>query len=110
MYYPHRSTLYKALHGDLPDLSVLRVTEAYRDFGAAELSNFQTFDFIVPKGNFFFTSQYITYLGCTPTDNRQKQINIYTDLHKHLHRVGLGVIYLGLLLSAVMAAGTRLLP
>ncbi|KAK0136704.1 hypothetical protein N1851_027112 [Merluccius polli] len=35
-YYPHRSTLYKALHGDLPDLSVLRVTEAYRDFAAAE--------------------------------------------------------------------------
>ena len=67
-------------------------------------------DFIVPKGKFFFTSQYITYVGRTPTDNKQRQIKIYTDQHKHLHRVGLGVIYLGLLLSAVMAAGTRLLP
>ncbi|XP_046899139.1 uncharacterized protein LOC124482709 [Hypomesus transpacificus] len=31
-----RSTLYKGLSGDLPDLSVLRVTEAYKDFSMAE--------------------------------------------------------------------------
>lgn len=31
-----RSTLYKGLTGDLPDLSVLRVTEVYKDFPAAE--------------------------------------------------------------------------
>lgn len=35
-YAPHRSTLYKGLSGDLPDLSVLRVTEVYKDFSAAE--------------------------------------------------------------------------
>lgn len=28
----HRSTLYKAVCGDLPDLSVLRVSEVYGDF------------------------------------------------------------------------------
>ncbi|XP_041940533.1 uncharacterized protein LOC121704035 [Alosa sapidissima] len=32
-----RSTLYKGLTGDLPDLSVLRVTEVYNDFPAAEV-------------------------------------------------------------------------
>ncbi|XP_046873725.1 uncharacterized protein LOC124466095 [Hypomesus transpacificus] len=31
-----RSTLYKGLSGDLPDLSVLRVTEGYKDFPTAE--------------------------------------------------------------------------
>ncbi|CAM4611183.1 unnamed protein product [Leuciscus chuanchicus] len=31
-----RSTLYKGLRGDLPDLSVLRVTETYADFSRAE--------------------------------------------------------------------------
>ncbi|XP_063763466.1 uncharacterized protein LOC134880454 [Eleginops maclovinus] len=31
-----RSTLYKALSGDLPDLSVLQVSEVFKDFSAAE--------------------------------------------------------------------------
>ncbi|XP_037552279.1 uncharacterized protein LOC119428679 [Nematolebias whitei] len=31
-----RSTLYKGLSGDLPDLSVLRVSEVYEDFAAAD--------------------------------------------------------------------------
>ncbi|XP_041847552.1 uncharacterized protein LOC121643962 isoform X2 [Melanotaenia boesemani] len=31
-----RSTLYKGLSGDLPDLSVLQVTEVYKNFSAAE--------------------------------------------------------------------------
>ncbi|XP_056147732.1 serine/threonine-protein kinase VRK2 isoform X2 [Lampris incognitus] len=31
-----RSTLYKGLHGDLPDLSVLQVTDVYKDFPVAE--------------------------------------------------------------------------
>ncbi|XP_037535870.1 uncharacterized protein LOC119412904 isoform X1 [Nematolebias whitei] len=31
-----RSTLYKGLSGDLPDLSVLRVSEMYEDFAAAD--------------------------------------------------------------------------
>ncbi|KAF4115388.1 hypothetical protein G5714_002877 [Onychostoma macrolepis] len=31
-----RSTLYKGLSGDMPDLSVLQVTEVYKDFPTAE--------------------------------------------------------------------------
>ncbi|XP_056431624.1 uncharacterized protein LOC130393647 isoform X2 [Gadus chalcogrammus] len=31
-----RSKLYKGLHGELPDLSVLRVSEVYKDFAAAD--------------------------------------------------------------------------
>ncbi|CAM4607876.1 unnamed protein product [Leuciscus chuanchicus] len=31
-----RSTLYKGLTGDLPDLSVLQVTEVYKDFSKAD--------------------------------------------------------------------------
>ncbi|XP_038131787.1 uncharacterized protein LOC119777080 [Cyprinodon tularosa] len=32
-----RSTLYKGVHGDLPDLSVLRLSEPYKDFSPTDL-------------------------------------------------------------------------
>lgn len=37
MFFSSRSTLYKGVHGDLPDLSVLRLSEAYKDFSPTDL-------------------------------------------------------------------------
>ena len=36
VFLKYRSKLYKGLHGELPDLSVLRVSEVYKDFAAAD--------------------------------------------------------------------------